>query len=355
MPSPWRTAGFFLLVSLSLLGLCSCGVTLSGHLSYAAQSSDPLAHYAQSGDTLPILDPSIVRQGSTYYAFSTDVAGHPSHGNLPIHCSPDRMNWTSCGSVFPAGIPGWITQKLPRIIGLWAPDVSFSRGQYRVYYNGSTLHSQHTVIGLVTNTTLDPTDPEYRWVDRGLVLESKAGDDFNALDPSILNDSDGSAWITYGSYWTGIKQRQLDPASGKLLVSNPTRYDLATRPGVEHNPIEGASLVHHGKFYYLFVSVDYCCEGNVASNNYKQAVGRSISPHGPFVDEDGTPMMSGGGTVLLKGDTDWGAPGGGSAYLDVENGDALLIFHAHSLTRSGNPYQWVKTLQWTNDWPVIAD
>ena len=351
---PLRRSAGVCLLALLLFSLCSCGVTLYGRLSYASEASDPLAHYGLTGDTLPVLDPSIIRQGFTYYAFTTDVAGFSTGANLPIHCSQDRINWTICGSVFPGGIPAWVKEKIPGIVGLWAPDVSYFNGEYHVYYNGSTLHSQRTVVGLVTNTTLDPADPDYRWVDRGVVLQSKNGDDFNALDPSILVDKDGSVWLTYGSYWTGIKQRQIDPETGKL-ASNPTRYDLATRPGVPHNPIEGASLVRHGDYYYLFVSVDYCCEQNVSANNYKQAVGRSTSPHGPFVDEDGTPMMYGGGTVLLQGDSNWGAPGGGTAYLDVENGDSLIIFHAHNLAKNGNPYQWVKNLQWVNDWPAIGN
>lgn len=351
----WRTAVVCLFALVLPLFCTSCGVTLLGHLSYASEATDPLAHYALTGDTLPVLDPSIIRQGPTYYAFSTDVAGFPSSGNLPIHCSKDKVNWTACGSVFPAGIPAWVKERVPGIAGLWAPDVSYFEGEYHVYYNGSTLHSQHTVIGLVTNGTLDPADPAYQWVDRGLVLESKPGDDFNALDPAILADSDGSVWMTYGSYWSGIKQRQIDPATGGLLSSNPTRYDLATRPGVPGNPIEGASLVRHGQFYYLFVSVDYCCEQDTPSNNYKQAVGRSASPHGPFVDEVGTPMLNGGGTVLIQGDNDWGAPGGGTAYLDEGNGDSLIIFHAHNLAKTGHPYQWIKKLEWVSGWPAIED
>jgi arabinan endo-1,5-alpha-L-arabinosidase len=237
---------------------------------------------------------------------------------------------------------------------LWAPDISFFNGEYHLYYTGSTLHSQRTVIGLATNSTLDSSDPAYKWIDRGMVLESKPGDDFNALDPSILVDSDGSVWLTYGSYWSGIKQRQIDGDTGMLLASNATRYDLATRPGVPNDPIEGAAIVHHGNYYYLFVSVDYCCEADVASDDYKQAVGRSSSPHGPFVDEDGTPMMNGGGTVLLKGDGSWNAPGGGTPYFDPENGDSLLIFHAHKLAENNRPYQWLKSLDWVNDWPVIG-
>jgi arabinan endo-1,5-alpha-L-arabinosidase len=140
-----------------------------------------------------------------------------------------------------------------------------------------------------------------------------------------------------------------------LLTSNRTRYDLATRPGIPNNPIEGASLIHHGNYYYLFVSVDYCCEQNKAQNNYKQAVGRSVSPHGPFVDVNGTRMMNGGGTVLLKGNTTWNAPGGGTAFLDGENAESLIVFHAHNLEKGNTPYQWLKILKWQNDWPTIGD
>jgi arabinan endo-1,5-alpha-L-arabinosidase len=294
-----------------------------------------------------------MRQGATYYAFSTDVVGFASSGSLPIHCSVDKVNWTACGSVFPAGMPAWINQRVPDVEGLWAPDISYFSGQYHVYYNGSKLYTQDTVIGLVTNATLDPADPAYKWIDRGLVLASTEGDDYNALDPNIFIDADGSVWLTYGSYWSGIKQRQIDPATGMLLAAG--RYDLATRPGVPDDAIEGASLIHHGIYYYLFVSVDHCCEATTAEDDYKQAVGRSTSPHGPFVDQLGTPMMQGGGTVLLQGNGSWNAPGGGTAYLDKDSGDGMLIFHSQNLQQKGTPYVWLKSLTWTNDWPSFAE
>jgi arabinan endo-1,5-alpha-L-arabinosidase len=344
------------LLAVSALWLSSCANTSAiGKPSVAAQKSDPLASYTLTGDTLPVLDPSIIRQGSTYYAFSTDVAGFASSGSLPIHCSQDKVQWTLCGSVFPQGIPSWIKAKYPGIAGLWAPDISYFNGEYHLYYNASTLYTQRTVIALVTNTTLDPTDPNYKWVDHGVVLESKDGDDYNALDPNIFIDTDGQIWMTYGSYWSGIKQRQIDPSTGMLLASNSTRYDLAFRPGVPDDALEGASLVHHGDYYYLFVSIDHCCTASTATDNYKQAVGRSTSPHGPFVDENGTPMMKGGGTVLLQGDGTWNAPGGGTAYLDADSGDSLLIFHAQSLPEGGKPHVWVKPLAWTNDWPGFEE
>jgi arabinan endo-1,5-alpha-L-arabinosidase len=122
---------------------------------------------------------------------------------------------------------------------------------------------------------------------------------------------------------------------------------------VPNNPIEGASIVHHGDFYYLFVSVDYCCDANVSDDNYKEAVGRSASPQGPFVDMDGTPMMNGGGTVILEAQGTWNAPGGATAYVDAATGESVLVFHALKMTEVGAPYLWGKQISWQNDWPVL--
>ena len=350
-----KREGILCLLSACSACVCACNGTFVGRLSYAPQASIPLTSYSATGDVSPVLDPSIMRQGPTYYAFSTDVAGSPGNAHLSIRCSQDEIQWRSCGSVFPGAIPAWIASDVPRAVGLWAPDISYFNGLYHVYYCASTLDSNRSVIGLATNTTLDPADPAYKWIDRGLVLESKTSDDFNALDPAVLVDGDGSVWLTYGSYWTGIKQQQIDPRTGLLLASNPARYDLATRPGVPYNPIEGPSLIRHGNYYYLFVSVDFCCETNPAEDNYKEAVGRSTSPHGPFIDEAGTPMLNGGGTVLIEGNTAWNAPGGGTAYIDASTGESLLIFHAQNLSEGGTPFQWLKKLEWVNDWPVIGD
>jgi hypothetical protein len=109
-----------------------------------------------SGNTRPVRDPSILRQGNTYYVFSTDPLGQ-SANNLPIRCSQDRVNWTACGHVFDQP-PAWVTNRISGMRGLWAPDISYFNGLYHLYYAGSTMGSQASVIGLVTNTTLDPAD-----------------------------------------------------------------------------------------------------------------------------------------------------------------------------------------------------
>lgn len=331
------------------IACASCGG--SGQAaSPPGDTSSVLNDYHLAGDTSPVRDPSIIRQGSTYYLFSTDAGGAIS-GNLPIRCSTDRVNWQLSGAVFKQ-IPAWVQAAVPGIGGLWAPDISFFNGLYHLYYAGSLFATNTSVIGLATNTTLDPSDPAYQWVDQGMVFSSSSADDFNAIDPNILVDSDGSIWLTYGSYWTGIKQREIDPLTGKLLATNSTVYSLATRPGVQFNPIEGSSLVHKESYYYLLVSFDDCCNPDPFKDTYRIMVGRGASPHGPFSDMNGVDMMSGGGTQLLVGNKQtWNAPGGETVYLDAQNGD-LITFHALHLP-DGAAYVFVNSLTWTNGWPQI--
>lgn len=331
---------------------CGTDINLSKPVSsaLAAGSSALEGTYTGTGDVTPVHDPSLIRQGNTWYSFTSDINGTAEDVFLRMRCSSDLKQWKVCGTVF-SQVPAWLTAEVPGAGRLWAPDVSYFNGLYHVYYAGSTAGSQQSVIGLATNKTLDPSDPAYQWVDQGKVLESHWGDDFNAIDPNILVDSDGRVWLTYGSYWSGIKQREIDPATG-MPDANSQVYSLAQRPKVSNDPIEGPFLIHHGNFYYLFVSIDYCCNSNYSTDNYKEAVGRSTSPHGPFYDQSGASMMQGGLTVILEGSGNWKAPGGASVFQDPEQG-GLLIFHALKLDEGGATYQWVKPIQWLNDWPQV--
>jgi len=329
-----------------LVAACSSGGRGTGSVAVTVFST-----YHLTGSVSPVRDPSVIRENETYYVFSTDT-GAPVSGNLPILCSQDRISWTFCGSVF-TQIPQWVVDQVPGVLGLWAPDISYFSGLYHVYYAGSTFGSNTSVIGLATNATLDSSDPDYRWIDQGLVLASSSTDDFNAIDPNILVDTEGSIWMTYGSYWSGIKQRQIDPSTGGVLSSNPTVYSLAYRPSPQGDPIEGSSLVHKGDYYYLFNSFDNCCAPDPYNDTYRIMIGRGTSPHGPFTDMNGVDMMQGGGTQLLAGDgVTFSGPGGQTAYLDSENGD-LIVFHAIHLP-DGTPYLFVNPLSWASGWPEIT-
>ena len=246
-------------VTLSL-GLSSCA---SGTAAQPQSTNyGVLDIYKLSGDVSLVHDPAIIRQGSEYYAMTTDPGGQV--GNLQIRCSADKINWKICGEVFSAPPPE-VLAVFPLLTNLWAPDISYFNGLYHVYYAASGFGANHSLIGLATSPTMNPSDPNFKWTDQGIVLSSQTTSNFNAIDPNILVDTDSSGnlthvWLTYGSFWNGIFQREINPTTGLLSTTNTAVLNIATRPAVQNDPIEGPSLVKHNGYYYLFVSFGYCCK-----------------------------------------------------------------------------------------------
>ena len=310
-----------------------------------------------SGDYPITHDPSIAKDGKTYYVFATSS---DAPQQFPIRCSADLLAWKLCGHVF-SEIPAWIHEASPKTRDLWAPDISFYNGKYHLYYAYSRFGSNDSGIALATNLTLDPSSPKYHWNDEGLVLKSQTGDDFNAIDPNLILDGKGQPWLAFGSFWTGIKMRRLDPATGKPAASDPTLYSLAQRvapptpeppkPGLPANwqAVEAPFIVHHGDYYYLFVSFDLCCRGT--RSNYRTMVGRAREVTGPYLDQAGTPMLKGGGTQLLFANDRWLGPGGASVLVQPE-GD-YLVFHAYDAI-TGKPALQISTITWQDGWPHAA-
>jgi arabinan endo-1,5-alpha-L-arabinosidase len=136
---------------------------------------------AVTGDTEYVHDPSIIKDGGTWYEFGT-ANGPNRDGELPIRCSNDLHQWEKCGVVFKS-IPEWIKKESPQTKELWAPDISYFNGEYHLYYAFSVFGKNTSGIALLTNKTLDPRSPAYKWQHQGLVLLSRAEDNFNAIDP----------------------------------------------------------------------------------------------------------------------------------------------------------------------------
>ena len=139
-------------------------------------------------------------------------------GFVACRRSRDLVNWERAGFVF-TQVPEWARNAVPGTKGIWAPDISFFNGLYHLYYSVSTFGSNHSVIGLATNKTLDPPAPGFEWVDRGLVVQSRKHDRFNAIDPNLFVDRDGKYWFSWGSFWDGLMMARIDPATGKRLES----------------------------------------------------------------------------------------------------------------------------------------
>lgn len=297
------------------------------------------------GDISPIHDPGMIREGDTYTVFASNRFAQKL---VPMFCSRDLRRWKFCGHVFD-DIPEWARKEVPGTRGIWAPEIAYVRGEYHLYYSVSTFGSNHSVIGLATNKTLNPGSPDYRWVDQGRVIGSTRADDWNAIDPNLAVDAEGGMWLALGSFWGGIKMRRLDAETGKLSSKDTTLYSLASRRPLQPPAIESPSIVRRGRYYYLFVSFDLCCRGRDSTYNIR--VGRSDRITGPYRDREGNPMMEGGGTLLIEGTNAWRGPGGQSVLLDANAG--LLVFHAYNGT-TGTPALQISRMRWEKGWPKVG-
>jgi arabinan endo-1,5-alpha-L-arabinosidase len=319
--------------------------------------------YTLTGEFAGTHDPSIIKDGDTWYVFATGRAPN-NGGHIPIRCSKDLVAWKLCGSVF-AQLPAWLANDpgVPHARGIWAPDISYFDGKFHLYYAYSAFGKNTSGIGLATNVTLDASRADYKWVDEGFVLRSVATDDFNAIDPNLVIDRNGQTWLDLGSFWSGIKMVMIDRKTGKPAADDTRRYVLAMRakpanadPARPNLPpdweaVEAPFLVMHGGYYYLFVSWDLCCKG--AKSTYRTMVGRAKNITGPYLDKTGMAMSDGGGSELLVGNDTWVGPGGESVLLGKGDDPDILVYHAYD-AKTGTPSLQISTLAWKDGWPVAA-
>ena len=290
-----------------------------------------------TGDVAPVHDPSMIKGAGNYLLFATG-------GGIEQRQSTDRMNFTPTNVVYAfTALPGW-TAPYTNGTDLWAPDVSFSGGQYYLYFAASTFGSSNSAIGLATS----PTGAPGTWVDSdAAVVTSSTCSGSNAIDPAFLSDASGNWWLAFGSFFNGINMVQLDPSTGKPLGATPACYSLAQRTGTA---IEGSTVYLHDNMYYLFASVDVCCQG--VNSTYHIIVGRSSNPQGPYVDRGGISMTEGGGTIVLATHGNIIGPGGQDVFKDTD-GD-VLVYHYYDGNNNGTPTLGINLLGWTSDdWPFV--
>jgi len=298
-------------------------------------------------------DPAMVREGDTYYLFS-------SGPGITFYTSKDMKNWKLGGRVFP-GDPSWAKGVTSGFNGhIWAPDIAYHDGKYYLYYAVSAQGKNSSAIGVTINRTLDPGSPDYKWEDRGIVLRSMPNRDlWNAIDPNIVVDENGTPWMSFGSFWSGLKLVKLD-SSWTALAEPQEWYSLAKRersvlvddkvPGPAE--IEGPFIFKRDDYYYLFVSWGLCCRGK--DSTYKIMVGRSKDVKGTYLDKDGKSLAVGGGSLVLGGNKDWAGMGGCSAY--TFDGKDYLVFHAYETADHGLQKLKIAEIKWDEKkWPVIDE
>ena len=299
-----------------------------------------------TGDTR-IHDPSVIEVDGRFVAFGTGQQG-PTHGAIRAKTSPDGIAWTDAG-VIGKGPPEWAAAVLGfQALNVWAPSISRRGGTYFLYYCLSGFGDNASAIGLMTNTVFDPAKPSEGWRDQGMVVLSKHGDDFNAIDPFRIDASDGRACLAFGSFWSGIKLNELNPDTGKIVRDEAPRIALASRKG---GAIEASSVLEHDGKFYLFVSFDQCCKG--VASTYNIRVGRAERIEGPYRDKEGKDMMDGGGALVLATTGRFIGPGGQEA-VKTSRGE-MLAYHYYDGDASGASKLQFSPISWSADgWPELG-
>jgi arabinan endo-1,5-alpha-L-arabinosidase len=304
-------------------------------------------------------DPSIYFDEASgfYYVYSTDLQkGMLTQPGCQIRRSRDLVDWEFVGWAMPDGVPAdvgsWVS---PR--SLWAPDCASVSGEYRLYYSASHFGKQRSAIALAVSSR-----PEGPFASRGIVLKTDEGDPVNAIDPTVVTDAaTGEQYLSYGSFWGGIRLLALDRATG-LPAKGSAGYGLsiACRPRSVDGAIEGSYIIHNpaNGYYYLFVSY-----GSLFAD-YNVRVARSKAITGPYLDRNGAAMTdmsaepNAVGFKILAGyrfgeSRGWASPGHNSVLRRGD--DWFIVHHMRPADDTSWAYLCVRKIFWTADgWPLAS-
>jgi arabinan endo-1,5-alpha-L-arabinosidase len=305
-------------------------------------------------------DPSIVRgQDGWWYAYGTTdpLREGESRHLIAISRSRDLVNWSYVADAFTeSSLPAWADRS--RDAALWAPDIRYVDGQYRLYYvvtqTTVTDEPNDNAIGMATAPS--PVGP---WRDSGAPVVGPRhgaggeGDFLWTYDPALVTDAYGGQFLFYGSYYGGIQVAPLDR-------TGTTVTGLATQVAID-NKFEGAYVVRRSGWWYLFASTANCCAGPVTG--YSVQVGRSRALRGPYVDRTGARLdvsRAGGTPVIAPNGNRWVGTGHNAIVTDLAGQDWLLY---HAIDRN-DPYldgtdginrrpMLLDRLDWIGGWPTV--
>ncbi len=343
-------------------------------------------------------DPSIVKEGDTYYIFGSHMAWAKSTDLVNWESFTNNIN-TDYETLFADGA-AWSKQGDPdyKLVtgqdgtgNLWAPDIIWNdtMNKWCMYmsvngnswnssialltadhldgnweYKGTVIYSgfTKTSVNNFTGTDYTKVTGESELADRYVNTDGswKSSYGAHAIDPCVLDDN-GKLYMTYGSWSGGIYMIELDESTGLRDDSVTYTYDANRSDPYMGKKLAGgldssgeASYIEKiGDNYYLFVTYGVL----TARGGYNMRVFKSTtgSIAGPYEDPSGQSSRNNGGTSntevgSINGpvgerlmsyykwsfmDLGYCAQGHNSAFVD-DDGKAYIVYH----TRFNNGMEW---------------
>jgi arabinan endo-1,5-alpha-L-arabinosidase len=301
-------------------------------------------------------DPSVLRApDGFYYVYATQGEAGGGMLNIQLARSPDLVHWTRLGDALPVK-PAWASHTQD----FWAPHVVRHGDSYTLYYSAkpdAALSDTRRGLCLAVATARQPQGP---FVDSGQPLQ--CGEGFVNIDPMAFDDpATGRRWLYWGSGFGAIHVREL-AANGLSFAPGRQAIDLvapdpAKDPGNYQRLVEGAWVLRHRGWYYLFFSGDNCCGPDA---HYAVLVARARSATGPFqVRRDPT---TGHALPVVAASKTWIAPGHNAVVADA-GGRLWILYHGVDAARPrSRPADQVNTrrvmlmdaLTFRRGWPIVA-
>ena len=265
-------------------------------------------------------DPSVVRAGSTYYAYATATGG----SYVPVMTSHDLRTWTPRPAYDPGRPldsdpyfndalpypPRWAAHRSTSSrlsTDVWAPSAAPVNGRWVLFYAVLSRVSPARMC-LSVATSRSPLGPFRDTTSAPLWCDS---DPAGSIDPHPFQDPRTKQWwlLWKSEGWRGhrptrIWSRPLNSAGTGFARGSTRHFLLETAQRWEGNVIENPSMISYRGRYYVFYS------GNEwASASYATSYATCSGPAGPCKRPLTRPLLAATRTIL--------GPGGASAFADA--------------------------------------
>lgn len=286
-------------------------------------------------------DPTVIRTEEGFYLYATQTNSYW----IPIYFSKDLVNWEFKRSAF-RNATRPTEDVLPGGGAFWAPEIRHINGKYVLYFSWAKWGD-----GSKSYTAVATSD-------------SPLGEFLNAK-PLLITDDFGSNCIDQFYYEEDSKKYMFVGSFNGIYVTELTDDGLSVKRGADGKPVlkkqvcgrvfEGTNIYKKGKYYYLFASINNCCDG--ISSRYKVVVGRSENLLGPYVDRKGKDMLDNSWELVLEGDGEtFFGPGHNSIIIPDDAGTDWMIYHSYVKENGavGGRLGMLDRIVWSADgWPTI--
>jgi beta-xylosidase len=241
-------------------------------------------------------DPQIASFGGKFFIYPTSD-GFTDWRSTSFHAfsSPDLVTWKDEGVILDLGLDvSWADDRA------WAPGIAYKGGTYYFYF------SANVQIGVATSSS--PTGPFKDALGHPLVATAEFGG--QSIDPYVLMDDDGRAYLYFGNGSSGnVVELGADLIS---LKGTPTAVTIG---GFREGSV---AFKRNGTYYFMY------SENDTRSADYDVAYGTAKSPLGPFSKARVNP--------ILKRDDAQGILGPGhNSILALPNGDYYIAYHRFAI------------------------